>query len=176
MNLVKASLPLMIAVSLGLGACNGARGPDTSAALQAAGSKAGSTNDPAATGVCKESTDSNGAPCKICVDGSGNISYDGCSLGGTGGAGGSSGTGGVGSGGELKCIPTTDASTGATCKTCYAADGSFTSYCPPPPPQGCVDASGKNLCGTGGVGSGGSGGDLKCIPTTDASRGESCKT
>ena len=176
----------MVAFSLGIAACNGAAGPDTSAALQAADSKsAGSTNDSPTTDTCKESTDSNGVPCKICFDSAGTISYDGCNLGG---AGGEVGSGGGAGGSDVKCVPTTDPSTGAACKTCYAPDGSFTSSCAPPSPSGCVDASGKNLCGSGGSGSGGSGSggaggsgasggsDVKCAPSTDPKTGAACQT
>jgi hypothetical protein len=165
----------MVAVSLGMAGCNDPGSTGASPVLQAAGSKTpGSTTDPAPTAGCKESTDANGVPCKICWDSSGSTYYDGCDTAGAGtglgGTGGSSAT-------EVKCLPTTDPSTGAACKTCYAADGSFTSTCAPPPSPGCVDAFGKNSCGTGG--SGGTGGsvgtDVKCIQTTDAS-GLACKT
>ena len=115
MSLAKTSLPLMLAVSLGMVACNDPPGPTTSSALQAANSKTtGSTSDPAATSTCKESTDASGVPCKICVDSSGSISYDDCGSGGTGGVGGTSGSGAGGSGvTDVKCAPTTDPTTGA---------------------------------------------------------------
>lgn len=187
MNFTKTSLPLLAAALLGLGACAGAPTSGTASPLQAADSKGtGSTSDPAATSTCKESTDPSGVPCKICVDSSGAISYDDCS-GGASGAGGSGGLGGSGgsSTGDVKCVATTDATTGAACKTCYAADGSSTSSCAPPP-SGCVDASGKNACGAGGsggtasggtTGSGGSGvTTVKCVPTTDPSTGAACQT
>jgi hypothetical protein len=166
MSLVKTSLPLMLAVSLGMVACNDPPGPATSSALQAASSKTtGSTSDPAATSTCKESTDASGVPCKICVDSSGSISYDDCGSGGTGGVGGTSGSGAGGSGAtDVKCAPTTDPTTGAACKTCYAADGTITS----------------NSCSTdraGGSGAGGSGAtDVKCAPTTDPTTGATCQT
>jgi hypothetical protein len=180
MNLAKASLPLMVAVSLAMAACNDPAGTAASPVLQAAGSKTpGSTTDPAPNGGCKESTDPNGVPCKICWDSSGSTYYDGCDSAGR--AAGSGGAGGTGGATEVKCLPTTDPSTGAACKTCYAADGSYTSTCAPPPPRGCVDASGKNTCGSGGVtggtgdpgGSGGTNG--KCVQTTDPS-GAVCNT
>jgi hypothetical protein len=172
MNLTKTFLPLMVAASLGAAACNDPAGTGASPVLQAAGSKtAGSTTDPAPTGGCKESTDPQGVPCKICWDSSGSTYYDGCDS-----AGRATGTGGAGGATEVKCLPTTDPSTGAACKTCYAADGSYTSTCAPPPSPGCVDAPGKNSCGTGGSGgAGGSGGpDVKCVETTDPS-GAVCK-
>lgn len=178
MNLVKASLPLMLAVSLGFGACNDPSSPSTSSALQAANSKpTGSTNAPTATSRCKESTNESGLPCKTCADSSGSIAYDDCGNGGAGAIGGATGTGGSGAT-EVKCVPTTDPTTRAACKTCYAPDGSFTSDCAPPPPPGCVDAAGKNACGAGGSdGAGGSGAPgVKCVPTTDPSTGAGCKT
>ena len=163
-----------------MAACNDSAGTGASPVLQAAGSKTpGSTTDPAPNGGCKESTDPNGVPCKICWDSSGSTYYDGCDSAGR--AAGSGGAGGTGGATEVKCLPTTDPSTGAACKTCYAADGSYTSTCAPPPPRGCVDASGKNTCGSGGVtgGTGGAGGsvgpDVKCVDTTDPS-GADCKT
>jgi hypothetical protein len=191
MKLATASLPLMVALSLGLAACNDPPSIGASPVLQAAGSNptgstSGSTTDPATPGSCKESTDANGVPCKICWDSSGSTYYDNCDSGGsgagTGGAGGTSAT-------VVKCLPTTDSSTGAACKTCYAPDGSYTSTCAPPPSPGCVDASGKNSCGTGGIaggtgggtgsGTGGAGGSVgtggKCVDTTDPS-GADCKT
>jgi hypothetical protein len=182
MNLVRASLPLLVAVSLG--ACAGAPPSDTVSPLQAADSKPnGSTSDPGTTLTCKQSADASGVPCKICVDATGAIVSDDCSGGGAGGTSGPSGAGGSGAG-ALKCLATTDPTTGATCETCYAADGSYTSTCPAPPSGVCLDASGKNTCGAGGsggsAGSGGSGGSgattVKCLPTTDPSTGAACKT
>jgi hypothetical protein len=175
MNLIRASLPLLLAVSLGLGACAGAPPSGAASPVEASDSKpTGSTSDPGATLTCKESTDANGVPCKICLDATGAIVADDCSGGGAGGTSGSSGAGGSGAG-DLKCLATTDPTTGAACKTCYAADGSFTSSCAAPPPGGCLDASGKNTCGAGG--SGGSGATtVKCVPTTDPATGAACKT
>jgi hypothetical protein len=169
MNLTKLSLPLLAAALLGLGACTGAPTLGTASPLQAADPKAtGGTSDPAAATTCKASTDPSGVPCKICVDSSGAISYDDCNGGasGAGGSGGSSGSGGT-TAGDVKCVPTTDATTGAACKTCYAADGSYTSYCSAPPQNGSGSAG-----GTGGSGST----IVKCAATTDPSTGAACKT
>jgi hypothetical protein len=179
MNLVKSSLPLMVAAALGLVACNTAPslgGSSPSKPESSSPPNGSATASPAST--CKESTNANGVACKICVDSSGTISYDDCGSGGAGGGTGAGGTGGT----VAKCIPTTDPTNGAACQTCYAPDGSYIVTCAPPPP-GCVDASGKSSCGTGGTaggtgkGSGGTGGsDVKCVATTDPSTGAACKT
>jgi hypothetical protein len=155
MTLIRTSLPLLVAVSLGLAACTGTQTLGSASPGQAADSKTtGSTSDPSTT------TNSSGT-------------------GGSDGTGGSTGSGGA-TAGDVKCVPTTDATTGAACKTCYAADGSYTSYCSAPS-QNCVDASGKNICGAGGsAGTGGSGGSagtvVKCGATTDPTTGAACKT
>jgi hypothetical protein len=160
MSLTKLPPRVMVAALLGLAACTGTQTLGSASPGQAADSTAtGSTTAPI---NCKASTDANGVPCKICVDNTGTVAYDDCTAGASG-TGGSGGTGGT-TAGDVKCVPTTDATTGAACKTCYAADGSYTSYCSAPPQ-------------TGSGGAGGSGTTIvKCAATTDPSTGAACKT